>query len=219
MDVNVKINGNCQLIATPIKDLDLESVLNPCLSDSDATMFLEFVVSPNLNVNSTLRLSRSLHYYEVNLPEDGLYIYYKLKIFNKRYVEKDYSGLCYDPINEVLMFKNEKLTNILEVLPYLDQGFTLEYIKVPVFSICRLQNCLMQLQKNSISKCNHGLCDKFDSDKQIRDFLFISIYILENLICEERFGEADDILKSLESCVPICKSISSSKSDCNCKNG
>lgn len=218
MESTVKINGNCQLVAMPVEDYNvLDKVFNPCMDDSDATMYLEFVLNPKINADSTLRLAQKHHYYYFDLPEDGLYVYYKLKIFNGRYIDDDYDGLYYNPIKQVLMFQGKKLQSILDVLSYLDQGGqVIEYIKIPVFSICKLQNCLKELQKKTLTSCNKGLCDQFTSDKQMRDFLFISIYVLENLIEEERFGEASDILKSISSCVPICKNISLTPG-CNCK--
>lgn len=219
MEVNLKINANCQLVATPIDNSPIETLLNPCLSDSEAVVFVEFLINPEIDNNKTVRVSETHDYYYYDLPQDGLYVYHKLKIFDKAYVDEDYQGLCYDTLNEKLFFKGVELKDIFDVLPYLDiaEYGILEYIKSPIFSICKLQHCLKELQKKSITQCNKGLCDDFNADRKMRDFLFISIYVLENLIDQERFGEAIEILKSLSSCAPICNNISITKSGCNCK--
>lgn len=219
MEANLKINANCQLVATPI-NFELENILNPCSFDSNAIVFLEFLINPDADNNKTIKISKNYDdYYYCDLPSDGLYVYHKLKIFDKAFVDENYMGLCYDSKHNKLIFKGVELKDIFEILPYLDKSDygVLEYIKSPIFSICKLQNCLKELQKKSITQCRGGLCDNFESDRKLRDFLFISIYVLENLIDQERFGEASDILKSLSSCAPICKNISLNKSGCNCK--
>lgn len=219
MEVNLKINANCQLVATPVDDLQIATILNPCISDSESVVFVEFLINPEIDNNKTIRVTDKHEYYYYELPQDGLYVYHKLKIFDKAYVEEDYVGLCYDSINNKLLFKGTELKDVFEILAYLDNAEygVLEYIKAPVFSICKLQHCLKELQKKSITQCKGGLCDDFDSDRKMRDFLFISIYVLENLISQERFGEASEMIKSLTSCAPICKNISITKSGCNCK--
>lgn len=219
MNVNLKLNANCQLVATPIDDLLLDNVLDPCASDSEAVVFVEFVVNPKINSNTTIRVSDTHEYYCYDLPYDGLYVYYKLKIFEKSYVESGYNGLCFDSQSGKLLFKGTELKDVIEILPGIEQAEygVLDYIKSPIFSICKLQHCLKDMLKNSISQCNNGLCDKSREDSKMKDFLFISIYVIENLICQERFGEADDILNAISSCVPICKNISITKSGCNCQ--
>lgn len=208
MEVNVKINANCQLVAMPVDDL-LE----------DSTVFVEFLINPTINNNDTIKISKTSEYYSYDLPKDGLYVYHKLRILDKAYTDSDYIGLCYDSDEDTLFFNGSELKNIFDILPYLDMAEygIIEYVKTPMFSICKLQHCLKELQKKSILQCNKGLCDEFSADKKTRDFLFISIYVLEHLINQERFGEAIDILESLSSCVPICDNVSINKSRCNCK--
>lgn len=218
MEVNLKINANCQLVATPVDDLQINNTNDSNVS-SESTVFVEFLINPEIDNNKTIRVSNKNEYYYYELPQDGLYVYHKLKIFNKEYVEEDYIGLCYDSINGKLFFKGVELKDIFEILVYLDNAEygIIEYIKAPIFSICKLQYCLKELQKKSMIQCKKGLCDEFDSDRKMRDLIFISIYVLENLISQERFGEALEIIKSLSTCVPICKNISITKSGCNCK--
>ena len=114
MEVNLKINANCQLVATPIDNSPIETLLNPCLSDSEAVVFVEFLINPEIDNNKTVRVSETHDYYYYDLPQDGLYVYHKLKIFDKAYVEEDYQGLCYDTLNEKLFFKGVELKDIFE---------------------------------------------------------------------------------------------------------
>jgi len=223
MEVDLKINANCQLVATPIDVSQIDAVLNPCAVDTEATVFVEFLIGPDGTGNDTIKVSFEPDYYIYDLKVDGLYVYHKLKIFDKAYVDDDYQGLCYDSKNNKLLFKGTELKDVIELIPYLeyaDYGI-LEYIKAPMFSICKLNNCLKELLKKSISQCNKRVgnvsCDDFDESKKLRDFLFISVHVLENLILQERYGEAMDILNSIRSCTPICDNISITKSGCNCK--
>jgi hypothetical protein len=222
MEIDLKINANCQLVATPIDAL-LETIAKPYEVDVEDTVFVEFLIGPDNIANDTIKVSFEPDYYIYDLKSDGLYVYHKLKIFDNVHVDENYQGLCYDSKNNKLLFKGTELKDIVEIIPYLehaDYGI-LEYVKAPMFSICKLNNCLKELLKKSILECNKKIgnisCDDFDENKKLRDFLFISIHVLENLIIQERYGEAMDILNSIRSCTPICDNISIIKSGCNCK--
>lgn len=222
MEIDLKINANCQLVATPIDAL-LETIAKPYEVDVEDTVFVEFLIGPDNIANDTIKVSFEPDYYIYDLKSDGLYVYHKLKIFDKVHVDENYQGLCYDSKNNKLLFKGTELKDIVEIIPYLehaDYGI-LEYVKAPMFSICKLNNCLKELLKKSILEYNKKIgnisCDDFDENKKLRDFLFISIHVLENLIIQERYGEAMDILNSIRSCTPICDNISIIKSGCNCK--
>lgn len=219
MEVNIKINAKCQLVATPIDNLQIEQLLSPYTSTEDAVVYLEFLINSDIDNNKTIKVSKGDEYYCYDLPIDGLYVYHKLKIFDRSYVDKDYVGLCFDCKTNQLFFKTKPLKDIKDILPYLDMADfgVLDYIKAPVFSICKLHNCLKELQKKSIIQCNKEFCADFNIDRKMIDFLFVSIYVIEHLIEQEKYGEAIDILKALTSCTPICNNVLLNKPGCNCK--
>ena len=219
MEVKLKINANCQLVASPISTPNMDDILNPCMYDSESTVFVEFLVNPNIKSNDSVKVSLEPDHYVYDLDLDGLYVYYKLEVFAKNNVDADYKGLCYDVDTQTLFFQNQELKDIVDILPYIDYADygVLDYIKEPVFSICKLQYCLKSLVKDSLDQCSSNLCEDSSESRKTRDFLFITICVLENLIAQERFGEAMDILESITTCIPLCKKVKMTKSGCNCK--
>ena len=75
----------------------------------------------------------------------------------------------------------------------------------------------MTLEKETLlnysAKCSTSVKSE---DKKVRDFLMIAIFVLENLICDEkRYPEAQEILDSMwTECGHLCSKISN---NCNCK--
>ena len=172
---------------------------------------MEFLVGPGINSEETIRVSKERDDYVYPLQRDGLHVYYIVKLSEDEDATIKYNnGLYYEgkPIN---------IKEFLDILSNLDSDDIEDYSMRLVFSICNLRRCLVELQRNFNNDCRKGFCNKTDATKQMRDFLFISIYILETLICQERYSEATDILDSLSSCSYICNSVSYKKTGCNCK--
>ena len=208
MRPNFRINANGELVVYPL-----------CITDEEDTTkvyYLEFLDNETINQNDTLKLSDTSDYYIYKLPEDGMYIYYKLCIYSKESKPSDYEGLYYDEESDELMFQNEVLNNIADVLPYLEMGYVRDWFKIEVFSILKLQNCLLSLQKSQLIDKYNKQCGS-SQEYQFLNFLFISIYVLENLIQERRFGEAIDILNMISSCDGMCNKNTAKNSKCNCK--
>ena len=84
------------------------------------------------------------------------------------------------------------------------------------FSIGQIRQCVLDLEKETLLtsvKCNTS---KKSEDKKLRDLLMIAIFVLENLICDEkRYTEAQDILDAMwTKCGHYCKGMTT---NCNCK--
>ena len=77
-----------------------------------------------------------------------------------------------------------------------------------MFTICNLNQCLIALQKKAIfaglKNCNYGVCEENKSLKLQRDFLFISVYVLDYLIEIGNYLEAQRILEALSTCGNLC---------------
>lgn len=228
METKLSINDKCELIATPVITEEnilnnvLDSVLDPCFvpeeSESKNTIYLEFLLSSEIkNPIKTAKISTNRDFYVYPLKTDGLYVYYLMEITTVP--ENKNKGLYYN-LKESDLYLNGKVVNdltyLVEVIPTLNEGEGLiDFLSEEIFSICKLKKCLLELQKQSISTYKSGKCKNIDSNKHNRDFLFISIYILENLICNERYTEAIEIVKSIEGCGINCNS-STNKTRCNC---
>ena len=86
-----------------------------------------------------------------------------------------------------------------------------------IFSICKLRKCTIAQEKLAIeeflSTCNKRNCNKRSSQQPVRDVLLISIFVLEHLISQEKYLEAERILESLDSCRNLC---GNNIKTCNC---
>lgn len=235
MNTEVSINGKCELVAKQgylneieVKvNSEIDDIFNKCGYEDpeEDFVYIEFLVSPYLNIEDTLVIRKQPDYYVQALPEDGLYIHYCIKTYDseniKQEIENGFEGLYFDSDKNVLLFKNTPVTDYRQLaksLPLLmnEKEGVLDYSENYAFSICKLRNCVVSLQKKSIGELSRTYCKKATEIEKMRDFLFISIYILENLICQERYTEALDILSSISRCGYLCESKSSRKSNCNC---
>lgn len=93
----------------------------------------------------------------------------------------------------------------------------------PIFSICRLHNCLENKLRtyifDTLKTCGqYPECNKDSYGDHIRNFLFSTVFILRQLICQERYAEATRILDSINNCNGICEDTRSNSNKCNCCN-
>ena len=243
MKVNVDITKNCKLVAQGVDEkkkvymefyrllhpceVDVESlnnelnnILNPCEAIYDGkTVYVEFVIYEN--GNSGFYISENLdNEFVFDLPKDGLYAYYKIKIYKKEYIEDATNNKFY--YDDKIMFGNEEIINPEDIINKLDISYgIIDYYEHPIFSLCKLENCILSLEKNTIlNESNDYLgtanCNKNDQIKKQRDFLFITLFVLKNLICQKRFVEAKEVLDSISSCESLCENLKNTKSNCGC---
>ena len=107
------------------------------------------------------------------------------------------------------------------IIKYLEShANSTDYVAKEIFSICKLRNCTIQLEKEAIHNFIHNYkghsCKKL-KDQSNRDILLIAIFVLENLIVQEKYTEATMILESISTCDLLCKSYRSlAQCNCNC---
>ena len=83
-----------------------------------------------------------------------------------------------------------------------------------IFSICNLRKCVIELEKKSIEDFLYKRCEK-SSQQSTKDLLLISIFVLEHLINQEKYSEAERILTSLGSCENLCGDVITKTCNCN----
>ena len=95
----------------------------------------------------------------------------------------------------------------------------LEDPKDRIFSICNLRKCTFAHEKQAIteflSTCTKRNCNKKSSQQSTRDILLISLFVLEHLICEEKYNEAKRIIEQLGSCYNLCDTHTLKSCCCN----
>ena len=124
--------------------------------------------------------------------------------------------------DNIRIIQNEEIINPEDIINKLDISYgIIDYYEHPIFSLCKLENCILSLEKNTIlNESNDYLgtanCNKNDQIKKQRDFLFITLFVLKNLICQKRFVEAKEVLDSISSCESLCENLKNTKSNCGC---
>ena len=214
MEVRLAITTEGELLASPI---NMEESL------PDTQVWVEFIVNSEIDPEETLSATKEPTIYEYTFPEDGLFTYYKLRVY-KDVVLSDpdkENKIYYNTEGGYLMYNNDRILNYKKLPELLcTTGTVLDYIEKPVFSIYFLSICTSDLQREFIygrfRKGTINTCDSYDGKKQIRDFLTITVFILRELIRQQRFAECLDILKTIKSCVPICDNYPVYRDDCGC---
>lgn len=186
-------------------------------------MYIEFILSANIKDPwSTFKVRKNRDYYIHPITNDGLYIYYCIKTYDSKDIkiqlEDGYSGLYYDSEKECLMYHNKKISDLellANMIPtlYNEGDGVVDYCEKFVFSIHNLKKCVKSLQRQTVQNCSKTMCKNATETTKMRDLIFISIYIIESLVCQDRYTEAIEILHQINSCGNLCNP---PKSKCNC---
>ena len=257
MKVDIQITKNCTLVATgidesreiyedyvraqdlafnmlipcsaEINDLknQINEILEPCPSKYDGkVVYLELVTNKD-GIKDSVVSDNIENEYNYKLKKDGLYVYYKIMMYKKAYIDDSYENkFYYDEESDKIYFGNNEVKDFSEVLDLFKTNNygIIDYFEFPIFSICHLRNCLSELQRkvifSGIKDCaaSSSNCEKNKTYKSQRDFLFITLQILEQLICLERYDEAEEILEAISTCGSICSELVDKTNGCNCNN-
>ncbi len=202
LNVETYITSTCKFIARDV-DKSLPSI---------GRIFIEFLVGNNIDSKSTLKATEKYEDYSYDI-KDGFFTYYKLEISKT----SNGNNLYYN--NNTLYYKGEEVTDFKELITQLELtniGIYDAFYK-DIFSYCKLEKCVIELQRKAIfdglKNCNIGKCDS--ETKKQRDFLYISLVVVENLVCQKKFLEAETILDGITSCNSLCND-HKLLTNCNC---
>lgn len=215
------VNSKCELLITPIN-----------LAESSDTVYVEFMSGEGVNSYMTIAISSLPDLYRFPLDRDGLYMYFRLEVFKKSYIDSEFASyenrIYYDDVNNKLMFNNKVIDNnviddFVEFYYNNREDVVTHYgikdcFDEPVFSICKLSKCLEDKQRHfifNIMKNCGGSCDDNTYDRFERDFLFSTVFILRQLIVKQQYKDALQILNKVYSCNGICKDFDSNN-NCGC---
>ena len=218
-NTKIIISTKCELLVAPRTSLMEEGF-----------RYLEFLVSDKVDTLSTLSISEDPILYRYYFEQDGLYMYYRIKVPTKSRLENNIGNRLYvddTDANEKLMIGEQEVTTSRQLEDVVDDdsprtsyGISDTIVEEPIFSICRISSCLENMQRKYIFEGTDlsGSNCKDDSDKNLRDFLFSSIFILRLLIRQQRYEEALRILESISQCGILCTpTYTSGKNSCGCK--
>lgn len=212
------------------------------LSNYDNELIENSIINNTLDNSSSKVCSINLYkdgvfnYFKVIIPtlnkliinnEEDLYTDILLNNETFYYNNKVYIGTnnisCISAANKE-DFINKNISEILSNSKEIDNYVELENIKgsqtfiyKSVFvSICKLQNCLIKLQRKILDDPRNCLdCNLQNNIRYNRDFLLSSIYVLQYLICTQNYSEIERIINNLKSCSNICEDYDS-LNDCGC---
>lgn len=223
-----ELNIQIKKVITTGCELWVETTLNEV---PEGVMYFEFLEGDGLDTWTTRKVSEMPSLYKQKLHDDGLFMYYCLevevkssleaknvdKFAERAYCEQDANGnwILWNGLQKV--DDTEKLNILLENYTKDD----ISMIREDVFSICRLHQCLENKLRSYIfgvlKTCGeYPECNKNTQEDYLRNFLFSTVFILRQLICQKRFAEALRILESINNCEGICKDTRSSSNDCGC---
>ena len=208
------ITTKCELLVSPNEQINIVP----------GTVFLEFVIGENVDCTTNAQITTNPELFRYNLDDDGLYMYYRLLIYTKSYLGENYGEkFYYDEEKDALMLGDKEIKTSAQLEKIVDDIETeysiLEIVEEPIFSICRLNYCLSEYQRNFVlGVCSGGTinCKERSSDEFARNFLFSTVFILRQLIKQQRYEEALRILKSIDGCGGLCKDTKSANKKCNC---
>lgn len=180
----------------------------------------------------------------INFPSDGTYTYYKFLIpkLDRLVVDVPDNISIFRIKNQIFWYKGNfylgfrdvdddgsdiitpnrvmKITNLLDIWKCIKDGKatqTFSYQRV-VFSICKLQSCLVNLQKKMLT--GPKICLECNQDKSLtfrRNFLLSALYVLDYLKDKGEYYEAQRILDNLSSCNSLCGDDDNNlNNDCGC---
>lgn len=172
------------------------------------------------------------------LKSDGTFRYYKLIVPTLFNFETEQGGQKYFSTADTYFFYKGKFYYSEKDLKTIDDVASLTVITDffilwdnkekykflwfddNVFSICKLERCLVSLQKKIIDNCYTNKCETDNDLKYKRDFILDSIFVLKYLISVHNYTEAQRILDNLSSCGNICGDglNASLNNGCNCGN-
>lgn len=145
--------------------------------------------------------------------EDGYYVINHYVLPNKKWYDtasdeyKKYYDTIYIVDNEKIYKevdgKLEECT-IKEVLERNIEGTTLKMCKVDIFFTGNLQQCYINYCKRLFDEALTS-CKKSDSDTFARDFIWMTLNIIDYLIGFKQYMEAERLLAMFNTCGSFCK--------------
>lgn len=217
-----------------------------CLYSEDTfnyedTLTLDIITKEKLDTTEIVALSfiphikdHSLNESQISLKSDGRFKITHIIIPTLEwYLKKDWSCQKYKNIyitdhNKIYKIENKEYIEIdpLDLTTNINlEKSTIVKDEKLFFTICYLYKCYMNMCTELLSTMekNAPTYDK-DLDKNIvykRDFLYISIKILQKLIECCNFEDSEEIIEGLEGCNGFCPHYSiinkSTSSECGCK--
>lgn len=147
--VKALVSTNCEIMVSPRTDVY-----------SPGFVYAEFIVSEYMDTMNTLEISEDPVIYKQDVAKDGIYMYYRLKIPTKSYIDELGASitnrLYFDDEISELKIEDEIINTSKQLEDIVDEDYPetkygiAEVIEYPIFSICKISNYLENLQRKFI---------------------------------------------------------------------
>lgn len=226
LNIKLYINQSCELVAEDLTNYDSNDFND---IDYDSHISIEGLVyfRDDLADISTIEVKPfcktsshpEMFVSKFTFPKDGTFSYYKILVPKR---SKHDSTVYYDDEQSSetfgqLVFENNVLdVRNLERLAKLGESEmnVISFEKI-VFTVCKLQKCLVNLQRKSLVSELGGICKTELSNNHDRDFLLSAMYVLDYLKDRAEYEKAQEIIDSLNYC-GICESLTDDSNSCGC---
>lgn len=223
--IKALVSTNCEIMVSPRTE-----VYDP------GFVYVEFLTSEYMDTFETLFISEEPIIYKQYVTKDGIYMYYRLKVPTKSYLDELGANienrLYFNDTTNELMIENSLINTSKQLEDIVDEDYPetkygiAEVIEYPIFSICRISNYLENLQRKFIFEGWNAITFQKENDckketevrKTMRDFIFSTVFILRLLIKQQRYEEALRILEFVQGCNMIDREIYTMNNvSCGCK--
>lgn len=253
LSINLIVQPNCQLVAVDNSDYNslgvdlLEHVMLEFLSYNDETSPLPKTVRLRKEIHNRgyylarfssefiLEMDGTYSYYKLVIPildhfeiENGRYskLYDELFFYNKTLYKSNLPNTEEDYDLSYVLDNSEKITNYIDAYDLIQRGGASQTFYCPkeiVFSVCKLQRCLVSLQRQLLFSnsctCSYDKCSTDEMLRNRRDFLLSALYVFDYLKDNRNFTEAQRILDNLSTCSSICgDELDNINNSCGCGN-
>lgn len=252
LNIQLFVHPNCKLVAVDHSDYSsvdlLDHVAIEFLSYAEETSPLSNTIKVYKTYNRNFAATPFSS--EFTFEVDGTYAYYKLSVpllehlkiegeekyritdKNELFFYDDVLYKCklddisasYD-LSEIIN-NSDQIENYLDAYDIVQKNGasqTLYYPKEIIFSVCKLQKCLVSLQRKLLpinsSICGFDKCITDETLRNRRDFLLSALYVFDYLKDTGNFTEAQRILNNLSTCDSLCDDeLANLNNDCGCGN-
>lgn len=162
---------------------------------------------------------------EIDIPSDGNYLLHRLKIANSPIYyedieesspEDEYDTSNIEPESIVIkrniyydgtnFYKDNKIVDVLSLL----EDIEVEKNSVQYFFSSRLQECFKQhVDFKNCNRCGNNI------DTYIRDLIMASLIVIDYLVDNKKYSEAEEIIERIGGCNGLCSSNISNDCGCN----
>ena len=158
--------------------------------------------------------------------EDGYYVIDHIIIPTVEWLEKQSNNISdfFDIIyvtdgNKVYKYVNQELQEctVREIMEVNPEHTTLKKCKLDIVYVGNLQKCYFNYCKTLFNSALTKCSTESDDTTYARDFVWMTLNIIDYLVCQKQYLEAGRIIENFETCNGFCKSDKLKKfNSCGC---